>query len=69
MKFIGIRNTTFALALASTAFAVSAAPKPKTLVIMLDGTRSDAIENGVTPNFKRLMDATLGSCSVSTRLV
>lgn len=56
MKFIGIRNATFALALASTAFAVSAAPKPKTLVIMLDGTRSDAIENGVTPNFKRLMD-------------
>ena len=56
MKFIGIRNTTFALALASTAFAVSAAPKPKTLVIMLDGARSDAIENGETPNFKRLMD-------------
>ena len=56
MKFIGIRNTTFALALASTAFAAFAAPKPKTLVIMLDGTRSDAIENGETPNFKRLMD-------------
>ena len=56
MKFIGIRNTTFALALASTAFAAFAAPKPKTLVIMLDGARSDAIENGETPNFKRLMD-------------
>ena len=47
----------FALSFAA-ASAATAAPKPKALVVMLDGTRSDAIENGETPNMKRLVAGT-----------
>lgn len=48
---------TFAVLVAtSAALAVSGAPKPKTLVVMLDGFRSDAVENGAMPNLRRLID-------------
>ena len=39
---------------AALALAASAAT-PKALVVMLDGARSDVIENGETPNFKKLI--------------
>ena len=34
--------------------AVVAAPKPKTLVVMFDGLRSDAVENACAPNLRKL---------------
>ena len=37
------------------ALATSAAPKPKALVVMFDGLRSDAVENACAPNIQRLI--------------
>ena len=41
---------------ATLAFVASAAPKPKALVVMLDGCRADALENATAPNIRMLAE-------------
>ena len=41
---------------ATLAFVASAAPKPKALVVMLDGCRADALENATAPNIWMLAE-------------
>ena len=41
---------------ATLAFVASAAPKPKALVVMLDGCRADALENATAPNIRMIAE-------------
>lgn len=49
------RKLAIAVAAFGAATATAEAATPKALVVMLDGGRSDAIENGIAPNMRRLI--------------